>query len=167
MASTEPVNEHAHEGPAPGRSRLRAWVLGLVLFALFAGSLGYLVGNERQANTETDGLYATLTLLRHDYAVATDGLARVRMNLRVLDGHVGDDTTALNKDTDQLTLARAALARASLTESDQGIDIGDLQTCLGGVQQALNALSTGNQSGGLFSLSAVSSSCRLASAQGE
>jgi hypothetical protein len=41
----------------------------------------------------------------------------------------------------------------------QGIDLGQLDSCLSGVQQALNQLAVGQKAGGLASLRASSSSC--------
>ena len=63
----------------------RAWIPGLVLLGLIVllgGGLGYLVGNERQANTQTDQAHATWHTTRHHIAIAVGDLTVIRRELR-------------------------------------------------------------------------------------
>ena len=63
----------------------RAWIPGLVLLGLIVllgGGLGYLVGNERQANTQTDQVHATWHTTRHHIAIAVGDLTVIRRELR-------------------------------------------------------------------------------------
>jgi hypothetical protein len=143
------------------------WVVGLLSCAVFAGALGYVAGNERQANTERDGAHVGVVLAQHRYAATLDDLARVRVSLRTLDGQVGVDTALLDGDTAQLRAVQADLTRTMAIESAQGSDISDLGACLGGVQQSLNALSTGNQTEGLAALNAVLTPCQDATGPGD
>jgi hypothetical protein len=156
------LDEIAGAGRPP--RKLRMWLLGLALFALFAGVLGYLVGNEVQVNTQFDQAHATLDLTRHHFTLAVNDLVAVRRDLHGADAQVDADSTALAKDTAQLKVVQAQLVQAQATVTQQGSDISDLQTCLGGVQQALNALSVGDQVQGVDQLDAVSTPCQNAAA---
>jgi hypothetical protein len=77
----------------------------------------------------------------------------------VLTAQVGSDTTALNQDTSQLKGAQTALLAAAAHVNQQSSLISALHGWLGGVEQALNAISVGKQAQGLASLASVSSSC--------
>ncbi len=72
-------------------------------------------------------------------------LATVRHDLSVVNGQVSAYTTALAQDTTQLKGVQAALANAQSDVSHQTSTIADLHTCLGGVEQALNALAVSDQ----------------------
>jgi hypothetical protein len=153
----------AEQRPSTRRPR----VVALASFALFAAVLGYLVGNQVQVNTQFDQAHASLHLARHQTTIVVSDLAAVSRDLRVLDGQVQTDTTSLASDTTHLKSMQAALLQAQSTVSAQGSTINDLQTCLGGVEQSLNALSIGDQDKGLAALSAVSGTCQsVASASG-
>jgi hypothetical protein len=155
--------------PVPDRrpSRKRSWIVAVASFALFAAALGYLVGNQVQVNTQFDQAHASLHLTRHQTTVVESDLAAVRRDLRILDAQVQTDTASLASDSTQLTSVQAALLQAQSTVSQQGSTITDLQSCLGGVEQSLNALSVGDQNKGLQALGAVSGVCQsVASASG-
>ena len=49
---------------------------------LLGGGLGYLVGNERQANTQTDRAHATWHTTRHHIAIAVSDLTVIGRELR-------------------------------------------------------------------------------------
>jgi chromosome segregation ATPase len=144
-----------------GRPR-RRWTIGLALFAVFAGGLGYLVGNEVQANTQFDQAHHSLRVTNHHITVVLGELATVRHDLSILKGQVGVATTTLAQTTTQLKGVQAALATAQSNVSHQTSTISDLQTCLGGVTQALNALAVNDQNRAVTALNGVATSCQNA-----
>jgi hypothetical protein len=168
MTTSVLVEEHRFT-PVPERRppARRPWRVALASFALFAAALGYLVGNQVQVNTQFDQAHASLHLARHQTTVVVSDLAAVRRDLHILDGQVQTDTASLTSNTAQLKNMQTALLQAQSTVSAQGSTINGLQTCLGGVEQSLNALSIGDQAKGLAALSAVSGTCQsVASASG-
>ena len=62
----------------------------------------------------------------------------------------------------QLQGVEAALAGARASVSTQTKAMDDLRTCLGGVEQGLNALSVGDRVHAVNALSAVSTDCSAA-----
>ncbi|HVA04706.1 MAG TPA: family 43 glycosylhydrolase [Acidimicrobiales bacterium] len=79
---------------------------------------------------------------------------------------------ALNNTSRELSAAEASLAstQGSLANANtglafQGIDITTLNTCLAGVEQALNQIAVGDQNGAVTSISAASSSCQTLQGQ--
>jgi hypothetical protein len=131
----------------------------VVAFATFATGLGYLVGNEIQANTQFDHAHRVLDLTRHRIELVLGVLAVVRRDLRVINGQVDQAATALAHDTAQLHQVEAALAGAQEDVSTQGSTIVALRSCLAGVEQGLNALSVSDQGTALDALDAASTSC--------
>ena len=77
---------------------------------------------------------------------------------------MGSDSTALSQDTSQLLGAQTSLAAAKAHVTQQALLIGSLKTCLAGVEQALNELAVGKQSGAIAALNSVSASCSAAEA---
>jgi small-conductance mechanosensitive channel len=130
-----------------------------LVFALLAAALGYVTGNERQANTEFDQTHYTLNVTTHRIDTALADLLTVRHELDVVNGQVSADSTALTQDTAQLQGVQKALSGAQAAVVHQTATIGDLQACLGGVEQALNALAVRDQAHAIDALDAVSTSC--------
>jgi hypothetical protein len=124
--------------------------------------MGYLVGNEVQANTQFEQAHRSVDLTRHRTDVVLGDLASVRRDLQVVSGRVDRTTAALASDTTQLRGVQATLARTQANVSRQGMAIDDLESCLGGVEQALNALSVGDQGRAIAALNVVSKSCQSA-----
>jgi stage V sporulation protein SpoVS len=141
---------------------MRRRVAGVVAFALFAGALGYLTGNEVQAGTQFDRTHAALDSTRHHVAVTLAALATVRTGLDVVDGQVNQGHVALARDTTQLQGVQTALAGARADVSHQTQGIAELQACLSGVEQALNALAVGDRVRAIDALDAVTASCSAA-----
>jgi hypothetical protein len=71
-------------------------------------------------------------------------------------------------DAAQASLAstQAALSRAQQGMESEGVDLGKLDSCLSGVEEALNQIAVGQTGGGLASLRASSSSCSALSGAG-
>ena len=140
----------------------RTLVTGLIVFAIFATGLGYLVGNQVQSNAQFDRTHGTLTLTRHDIRVVRTDFSSARRGLKAVDYQVRQSAAALSADTAQLHQIQTALTQAETNVSSQGSDITALHACLGGVEQALNALSVGDEQTAVNALTAVSTSCLIA-----
>jgi hypothetical protein len=150
--------------PAGQRPRRHpwAWVVTFACVALLGIALGYLLENAAQANHAYDQARASLVSARDRASLVSHELARARTDLALLTRQVGNDTTALSQDTSELQGARAALSAADNHVSQQATLLTSLNRCLGGVEQALNALSVGNPSSAVAALDGVSQSCSAA-----
>ena len=158
----ETVNHSGHVvAPLAPPSR-RRWVAIVGAFAVYAGALGYVTGNEVQANTQFNQTHHSLDTTRLRIAVAVKDLTVLRHDLDVIDGQVAVDSTTLANDTTKLDGARTALTNAQANVSHQKSATVSLHTCLGGVEQALNALALGDLSRAVSALIAVAGSCTSA-----
>jgi hypothetical protein len=66
----------------------------------------------------------------------------------------------LSTESAQLAADQAQLAQAQAGVYAQGVSISDLDTCLSGVEESLNQLSLGNESGAATTLSGVAATCQ-------
>ena len=73
-----------------------------------------------------------------------------------------DDTTTLAQDTSQLEGTQTALTAAQAHVVEQAALLNSLHVCLGGVEQALNALAVGSEAHAADALHSVSASCAAA-----
>ena len=142
------------------------WVAVVVSAAAFGCALGYLVNDQVHANDRYDRSRASLEVTRRNVATATQQLAVARRELALVTAQVGNDSTALAQDESQLQAAQSALSAALAHVSHQTTQISLLHTCLGGVEQALNALAVNRQASAIFALRAVSASCTEATSSG-
>jgi chromosome segregation ATPase len=145
-------------------SRRTRWVVGIAAGALFASALGYLIADQEQAHDRYGQARTALGVTRQRTHTISAQLAQVRRDLSLLETQVGSDTTALNQDAAQLLGAQTSLAAAQSHVTQQASLISSLQTCLAGVEQALNALAVGKQANAIAALNAVSTSCTAAEA---
>jgi capsule polysaccharide export protein KpsE/RkpR len=149
------------------RPRRRSrWILAALAVAVLAATLGYVADNEVQSNTQFDQAHAALDATTHHIDIVLANLTTVRHELGVVNAQVSAAGTALAQDAAQLEGAQRALANARANVAQQGAMIGNLQTCLGGVEQASNALAVGDQNRAIEALDAVSTSCASAVASG-
>jgi chromosome segregation ATPase len=142
------------------KRRRREWLYLVAAVVVFVGGPGYLVENEAQANTRFEQAHGALTRTERDLAIARSDLAAMRGGLSLIDRQVHQSATDWATDTTQLHQIESALTQAQANVSTQGSDIAALQSCLGGVEQALNALSVGDQQTAVGALTKVSSSCQ-------
>lgn len=163
LPDTDPRTLAVQPQRQPWLSRRARWVVGLTMGALFAATLGYLVGDQVQAHDQFDRDHSALSITNHQTSTVSAHLSELRRDLAVLTTQVGNDSTALNQDGSELTGAQSALASAQTHVSQQATLISSLQTCLGGVERALNALAVGRRSRAITALEAVSKSCSTAS----
>jgi len=143
-------------------SRIRGWLAGVVASALLVVALGYLTSDEIRADNGFDRAHASLDVTRHHDAQVRSELSAVRSSLREVDGEVDQDQAVLTRDTTELTGVQSSLSIAGATISRQKEDIGDLQSCLSGVEQALNALAVHDQPHAIDALDAVTATCSAA-----
>jgi len=162
------VIEHTADVPA-GPDRLHAgrrrWLrpaLLSVAAAVIVSALIYATVDEVQADNRFDGAHRALDATRHHLKLVVADLTVVRGELQAVDGQIGQETAALTQDTIQLQGLEAALASDRANVTDQTSTTHDLQVCLAGVEQGLNALSVGDQPHALRALSAVSGNCSRA-----
>jgi hypothetical protein len=156
--------------PPPARKpepphRLRSvvrWGLALAAAALFLSAIGWLIDDQVQAHGQTDRAQAALAVTRHKKAVVKLQLAKLSHDVEVLATRVGSDTTAYGQEASQLKAAQSELTATQVDVSQQTTRIAALHTCLGGVEQALNALAVGSQANAISALSSVSTSCSTA-----
>ena len=137
--------------------------MALAAAALFFSALGWLIDDQVQARDQADRAQAALTVTHHTTAHLARQLAKLRHDVEVLATQVGSDTTAYDQDAAELKAAQSELAATQVDVTQQTSRIAALHTCLGGVEQALNALAVGNQASAISELSSVATSCSTAS----
>ena len=152
------VDEERPDARPPRWVRVAAWCAGVVACALI---LGFVTSNEITANTRFDQTHLTLDVTHGHLASSEPTWPPSPRNCDV-NGQVGLDTTTFSQAVSQLQGVETALANARASVSTQTKAMKDLQICLDGVEQGLNALSVGDRSHALNALNAVSSSCSAA-----
>jgi hypothetical protein len=130
---------------------------------LFGSTLGYLIDDQISEHERFDQGHASLLITRYRTASVVRNLGLLRHEVAVLVTQVASGTTTWSQDTAQLKSAQSALASIQADVSQQSTRIGALHTCLGGVQQALNALAINHQATAVSELNSVASSCAAAS----
>jgi len=135
------------------------------LMVAYVAVLALLIGGVVVAVTANHGLRTT------DHQLAT---VRVRLQLTIGRAHAAEhrlDTvaaqstaagTTLSTETAQLTAAQAQLASTEADVFTNGVSISQLDTCLAGVERALNQISLNDQQGAAASLDGVAAACRAA-----
>ena len=161
-AAGAPAVETPRRGPR--LSRRGWWVLGIAAGSALGAVVGYLIADQVQQRHQFDRSHAALTVTQHHISTVSAELASVQHDLAGLKTQVGADTTALTQAESQLKGAQSALSSAQAQVTQQTSTITSLQTCLGGVEQALNALAINNQLRAFALLESVSSSCTTAAA---
>ena len=137
-------------------------MLGLGAGALFAAALGYLLADQVQARAQYGRTSTSLSVTQHRTRTVSAQLQQLSRDLKVLKTQVGSDTTALSQDSLQLLGAQTSLSAAQTHVTQQASLITSLQSCLVGVERALNELAIGNQASAIAALNAVSASCAAA-----
>jgi hypothetical protein len=127
-----------------------------------AAVLGFVASNEIHTDHRFDHTRQSLNATKQQLTTVRSDLTQLRLALRVVDGQAVHTKAVLTSDFAQLLRTEVALAKSEGTVSSQGTAISTLQLCLGGVTQALNALSVGDQQTAIAALNDVSSSCQSA-----
>jgi hypothetical protein len=164
MADPRPAELQAAppRGEPGRRHRRRRWAVLVASVSLVAVALGALLLDAAEVNHRYDHARHVLGVTRGTTSVVSRELATARTDLRLVTQQVGNDTTALAQDTSQLQGARSALSAAQAHVVAQASLLSSLHECLGGVEQALNALAVGNQSKAADALKWVSAPCSAA-----
>ena len=140
----------------------RQWFVRIAACAALAAGIGWLIGNQVQADAQYGRAHTALRDAVHQRATVLSELAAVKENLRLVNGQVEQTNRALTNDTVQLREVETALANAQSNVSSQQSTIAALHSCLGGVEQSLNALSVGDENSADNALVAVSADCKSA-----
>ncbi len=141
--------------PRPDR-RLR-WFCAVALAAL---AVAVPVGVNGRAQ-----LHRTETQLTEVRARLHQTVIRARSAAAALTAVTAQATSAaqvLATETDQLASVQSQLASTEANVFANGVSINGLDTCLSGVEQALNQISLGDQHGAATTLDGVAGSCRAA-----
>jgi len=141
-------------------------VAAVLAGVLFVATLSLLIADIVHQHQGFDRAQSELHTTDRRTAALSARLDQLHHDLGLLVTEVGNDTTALEQDTSQLRGAQWALGLTQASVAQQGTLISSLQTCLGGVEAALNSLAVGNQDQAGAELNAVSSSCTEALAHG-
>ena len=157
---------HVESVPRLVRTRRPRTALAVVAVLVVVAALVFVLGNERQADTQFAQAHDALVQSKGRIAAVEVQLRAVRRDLQILKLQTTASGSALATDTASLQSARTALVQAQTDASSKSGYIANLQTCQGGVQQALNALSVGDQPHAVSALQNVSSACQSAAASG-
>jgi hypothetical protein len=155
----EPRGRTPARTSARRRTRRRRWYWAAVVVVLFGGLLAGVIANEIQASNRFDAAHESLLANRYGIDLVRGDLSSVRRQLSAVDGQVSSASTALAQDAAELKAAQVALSSAQSHVSQQVATIGALHVCLGGVEQALTALSVNDQPHAIAALKSVSTSC--------
>ncbi|HVA06601.1 MAG TPA: hypothetical protein VNG12_07685 [Acidimicrobiales bacterium] len=142
----------------------RVWRTALVFGAcvLVAALIGALVEGVVRADDRYAAAHRSLGLTERDIASGRAELAAGLKRLDTLKVEVYLSTTQLASDASALQNARTALVDAQGRVSKQGTSITVLRSCLAGVEQALNALSVGDERSAIAALDGSRASCAAA-----
>jgi hypothetical protein len=141
------------------RRTRRRWYWAAVAVILFGGLLACVIGNEVQASSRYDTAHTSLDATDFGIDLVVSDLTGARHQLGTIDAQVSSATIALTQDAAELKAAQTALASAQSQVAQQTTMISALHVCLGGVEQALTALSVNDRTHAIAALTAVSSSC--------
>jgi len=166
QTTTPRRTRHPRPSRRPRRPRPIWPAVAIAAGVVLVVAIGLLVTDQVSERDRYDRAHASLIATSQQIATVSSDLAALQHALDDLHTQVGSDTTALNQEASQLQGAQAALTAAQEHVVAQGSQISSLHTCLGGVEQALNALSVGHRTRAFTQLVSVSSSCAAAVAVG-
>jgi hypothetical protein len=148
------------------RSRLagrwQKWTLGAVAFGVFASGMGILSDSALQSGAQFRSAHHSLLATRQRTSTTLGDLDSIREDLKHVDRVVAKTASDLTGDTTQLRRDLDALTEARAGVTTRGSAITNLQSCLGGVERSLNALTVGDQGSAFLALSSVRAACQEA-----
>jgi hypothetical protein len=142
--------------PAGGRRRWGFLVVCLVGVVLLSASTAVAV----EAHAQQHRTDAALASVRARLSQMDTLLIEARAQLAVDTAQSNQAGHTLSTESAQLAADQAQLAQAQAGVYAQGVSISDLDTCLSGVEESLNQLSLGNESGAATTLSGVAATCQ-------
>ncbi len=143
--------------PFRSRRRRRAATVTLAVAALVTGCL--LVATDLQARTAIRTADASLASADRQLSGLQAELKSAQQRLAGADARRAVVTQSFDATESTLSATEKSLARNQAGIHSEGVDLGDLDSCLSAVEQALNQIAVGQTAGGLASLRASSSSC--------
>ena len=138
-----------------GRRLVAGLVAGLLLLAALV-----VVGVV--AHRDLEHTADTLAVERARLAQSQSQLSAARHRLAAVQSQSATAGRALSTASARLATAQSQLARAQADVSTQGVSISNLDTCLAGVEKALNQIALADQTGAAATLQSVASNCRAA-----
>ena len=141
--------------------RDRRWTRALVgaTCAVVVVVLAVALVTDLQAHARNRAEHAELTAARGTLATQRTALAVTRYVTAVTTSHRDALRTSVASTLGQIATTQGTLNGADVLGFLQAVDIGTLHTCLGGVQQSLQQIGTGNDNGAAQSISAVAGAC--------
>ena len=146
----------------PSRPRWRLVTAYVVVAVLLMVAVVVGVQANRQLGRTDDSLQAVRGQLR----TTTAQVAVARAQLAAADARTEAAQRTLDAESAQLASDQAQLAKAQAGVHAKGVSIGELDTCLSGVEKALNQIAVGDQSGAASTLDGVSANCQNAEPSG-
>lgn len=140
------------------RARRRLTVVYAVVVALLVSGTIVAIGAHGRLHTTDDQLTAVRIRLHQTIGRAQ----RADRSLAAVTAQSAAAATTLATETSQLAAAQAQLASAEVNVFTNGVSINQLDTCLAGVERALNQISLNDQQGAATSLDGVAAACRAA-----
>lgn len=162
--STEsPAGPAAANALATTTRRLRV-VLGSVVVAVVAASVvaGLLASSAWSARRQAHAADTATAATRARVASTDHRLEEIEAELKAVRARWGTAETALEAANRSLAALRFELAGTQNHQFDQGVSIGAVQSCLGGVQAALNDIALGFPGQATAALHNVAGSCATA-----
>jgi hypothetical protein len=156
--SAPPVGSPVASRPARRSAHWRLLlVYGLAVALLVAGLVVAVDTHSRIHRTDAD-LNSVRLRLHHTIGRAHQAEA----GLATVTAQSTAAATTLATETSQLAAAQAQLASTEANVFANGVSINSLDTCLAGVEQALNQISLADESGAATTLDGVAAACRAA-----
>jgi hypothetical protein len=141
------------------RDRRWARVLAVGTCAVVLAVLVFALATDLQAHARNRTEHTDLTAARGTLARQRTDLAVTTYVRAVTTNHRDTLRTSVASTLGQITSTQDTLTGANVLAFFQGVDIGTLHTCLSGVQQSLQQIGAGNDSGAAQSISAVAGPC--------
>ena len=152
------------QGQHPSRLRRMVVLVGAVVGTSVLGSG---IASDLHVRSELRQARSTLEFIRMHLALTVSKLSSVESTLNMTTSQRDALQVDLTTTSQELATAKASLSttqaglsNANKSLASQGVDIAKLNTCLGGVERALNQIAVGNNSSAVASISGVSSSCQ-------
>ena len=143
----------------------RRWVLP-VAFAVGAVMLVAATVVGINAHAQLNRTHSSVASTRAELRHAQTLVAETKAELTKVSGQAATSRRALASASAQLSAAQAKLAADQVDVFSKGVSISQLDTCVSGVEQALNQISLGDPTGAATTLNGVAANCRAAEPSG-
>jgi hypothetical protein len=134
----------------------------VVAYGLIVVVLAVAVSVALGARDRLHGTDAQLVATRARLAGTVASAHRAEAALGLVNAQSTAAADTLATETAQLASVQAQLASTEANVSADGVSINNLDTCLSGVEQALNEISIDDQHGAASTLDGVAAACRAA-----